>query len=425
MKAQTEAAWTELTAIVGLDRLRPALPEDAVDGVAAQMVVEPDSAEELAQVLRAANAAGLCVVPRGGGTKLSWGNLPRRVDLILSTKRLNQVLEHAWADMTATVEAGCTVEKFQRTLAEHRQRLALDPLWPEKATIGGILAANDSGALRVRFGALRDLIIGITLTLPDGTLAKSGGKVVKNVAGYDLPKLATGSLGTLGVITQAVFRLYPLPREERTVSFTAGSVDLLTKLMLAIQDSRLAFTGLQLRAQSSSAPQLDVRFEGTAAGIEAQVNYLFQLAKDVRPAESPSGTWTARQALWNGSQQTQSSAMIVKFSVMPAQLSGFRSLVSSLVEPLRLAWRIVAQAVGIGLLRMDGEKEPLLRALASVRTEMDKLGGSAIVLHCPPGTKPGLDVWGSAGDALPLMRRVKEQLDPAGTLNPGRFVGGI
>src|SRR3989449_10860772 len=147
--------------------------------------------------------------------------------------------------------------------------LALDALWPERATIGGMLAANDSGALRVRFGALRDLIIGITLALPDGTLAKSGGKVVKNVAGYDLPKLATGSLGTLGVITEAVFRLYPLPRDVCSMSLTAASTDTLCQIVLAVQDSRLAFTGLQLRAESEGPPQLDVRFEGTTAGIQA------------------------------------------------------------------------------------------------------------------------------------------------------------
>ncbi len=223
IKVRADAPRAELASIVGADHLRTATAPDAVDGVPAQIVVEPGSADELARVLRCANAAGLSVVPRGGGTKLGWGNPPQGADLVLSTARLDQVLEHAWADMTATVEAGSTVGRFQQTLGEHRQRLALDPLWPERATIGGILATNDSGSFRVRFGALRDLIIGITLALPDGTLAKSGGKVVKNVAGYDLPKLATGSLGTLGVITQAIFRLYPLPHEVRSVNFTASS----------------------------------------------------------------------------------------------------------------------------------------------------------------------------------------------------------
>ncbi len=428
MKAQMAAPWAELAAIVGSDHLRAATPADAVDGVPAQMVIQPASADELARALRVANAAGLSVIPRGGGTKLGWGNPPRRADLILSTARLDRVLEHAWGDMTATVQAGCTVEHFQRALAEHRQRLALDALWPKRATIGGMLAANDSGALRVRFGALRDLIIGITLALPDGTLAKSGGKVVKNVAGYDLPKLATGSLGTLGVITEAVFRLYPLPRDVCSMSLTAASTDTLCQIVLAVQDSRLAFTGLQLRAESEGPPQLDVRFEGTTAGIQAQVNQLLQLAKHATQVDIPPNApdiWKAREALWTGTEP----ALIGKFSVLPSQLSSFCGLVARVAQPLGLTWRLVGQGFGVGFLRLEAQREQneaaLVSAVGSLASELGQLGGTLVVLHCPPAMKVGLDVWGSSGDAQPLMLRVKEQLDPAGTLNPGRFIGGI
>ena len=422
------APWAELAAIVGSDHLRAATPADAVDGVPAQMVIQPASADELARALRVANAAGLSVIPRGGGTKLGWGNPPRRADLILSTARLDRVLEHAWGDMTATVQAGCTVEHFQRTLAEHRQRLALDALWPKRATIGGMLAANDSGALRVRFGALRDLIIGITLALPDGTLAKSGGKVVKNVAGYDLPKLATGSLGTLGVITEAVFRLYPLPRDVCSMSLTAASTDTLCQIVLAVQDSRLAFTGLQLRAESEGPPQLDVRFEGTTAGIQAQVNQLLQLAKYATQVDIPPNApdiWKAREALWTGTEPV----LIGKFSVLPSQLSSFCGLLARAAQPLGLTWKLVGQGFGVGFLRLEAQREQneaaLVSAVGSLASELGQLGGTLAVLHCPPAMKVGLDVWGSSGDAQPLMLRVKEQLDPAGTLNPGRFIGGI
>lgn len=420
-RAETEAPWAELASIVGAEHFRPAGPADAVDGVAAQKVIAPGSAEELARILRCANTAGLAVVPRGGGTKLGWGNPPHRADLILSTTRLNHVLEHAWADMTATVEAGCTVEQFQKTLGEHGQRLALDPLWPARASIGGILATNDSGSFRVRFGALRDLIIGINLALPDGTLARSGGKVVKNVAGYDLQKLATGALGTLGVITEAVFRLYPLPREARTVSFAADSAETLNKLVLAVQDSRLAFTGLQLRAQSGAAPQLDVRFEGIAAGNEAQLQQLRTLAAGTTQVETPANVWSARQALWN----EPAPAAVGKFSVLPAHLSAVCDQVGGVAAPHGFEWKLVAQAVGLGLVRLDGPAEKIGPALTRLRSELEKLRGSLVVLHCPPGVKAQLDVWGSAGDALPVMRRIKQELDPAGILNPGRFVGGI
>src|SRR5438270_6885176 len=181
--AGLETELADLRDIVGAEHLHSSVPKDAIDGVFPPTIIEPGTSEEVAPVLKVATEAGLHVIPRGGATKIDWGNPPRGADLIISTRRLNRIIEHAWADMTASVEAGCAVGQFQQTLAEHGQRLALDPLWPDRATIGGILATNDSGPLRIRYGSLRDLVIGVTLALPDGTLAKSGGKVVKNVAG--------------------------------------------------------------------------------------------------------------------------------------------------------------------------------------------------------------------------------------------------
>src|SRR4029077_18699944 len=236
---------------------------DFVCGVRSQFVAEPENEEQLAALLSCANEAGVGVVPRGRGSKLDWGNPPKRADVILSTARLNRVLEHAWADLTVTAQSGCTVQALQNALVQHGQRLACDCLWPERATIGGLLSTNDSGALRLRFGALRDLIIGVTLALPDGTLASSGGKVVKNVAGYDLPKLVTGALGTLGVITRAVFRVHPLPRNTKSLSMSAGTLEKMQQLILAVQDSKLAHTALQARIVQDAEPVVDVLFEGT------------------------------------------------------------------------------------------------------------------------------------------------------------------
>src|SRR5215467_6169505 len=256
--------------ILGAEHVRPGAPADSVSGVQPQLILEPASESQLAAVLHLANGSKLAVIPRGGGTKLGWGNPSSRGDIILSTAGLNKIIEHAWADLTVTVEAGCTIQTLQETLAPHGQRLALDPLWPERATVGGSLATNDSGALRLRFGALRDLVIGVTIALPDGTLASSGGKVVKNVAGYDLPKLVIGAVGTLGVITRAVFRLHPIPRNSRTVSIPAQSEEEAQRLVLAIQDSRLAHAALQVRVSAWTTPELEVLFEGTEAGIAAQ-----------------------------------------------------------------------------------------------------------------------------------------------------------
>src|SRR5207248_9853364 len=281
-------------------------------------VVEPGSVDEVATLLRDASRDGLAVIPRGGGTKLDWGRPPRRADLVLSTVRLDRVLEHAWGDMTATVEAGCTVARLQHALAEHGQRLACDPLWPERATIGGILAANDNGPLRARFGALRDLIIGVTLVLPEGTVAKSGGREVKTVAGYDLPKLATGSYGTLALITQAVSRLHPLPHATSTLTFAAPALEPLCELALAIQGSQLAFVSLQFRAGRSAEPELDVGFEGTQAGLDSQQDELLRLAASLARVDPPPAVWRAREAPWQGTE----AAGGVPFSVLPAELRG-------------------------------------------------------------------------------------------------------
>src|ERR1700719_2777052 len=234
-------------ALVGNEYVRAATAADAVAGAQPKLVIEPGVEREFAEILRLSNEAGLAVIPRGGGTKLGWGNSPARADVILSTARMTEIIEHAWADLTVTVEAGCTIQRLQETLGQHGQRLALDPLWPEKATVGGVLSTNDSGALRLRFGALRDLIIGVTIALPDGTLASSGGKVVKNVAGYDLPKLVTGAYGTLAVITRAFFRLHPLPRNAKTLSISGCTLEEMQRLVLAVQNSKLAHTALQAR----------------------------------------------------------------------------------------------------------------------------------------------------------------------------------
>src|ERR1700756_5141727 len=261
---------SDVREIVTAKYARPAGASDAVCGMQPSLVVEPGSEQELAKVLKVANAAGLAVIPRGGGTKLEWGNPPARADVILSTARLNRVLEHAWADLTVSAEAGCTIGKLQETLAKHGQRLALDALWPEHATVGGGLSTNDSGTLRLRFGSLRDLVIGVTVALADGTVASSGGKVVKNVAGYDLPKLVTGAFGTLGVITRAIFRLHPLPQNRRTISCVTADVAEAQQLVLSIQNSKLAHSALQICCGTEMQPRADVLFEGTEEGLSAQ-----------------------------------------------------------------------------------------------------------------------------------------------------------
>src|SRR5260221_8225070 len=185
----TASAWDELRTIGSEAQWRDAGPEDTVAGIQPRMVFEPQNEAELAAALRCADSAGLALTPRGSGSKDAWGNPPTRADLILSTARLNRIIEHAWADLTVSVEAGCTFATLQNALAQHGQRIAVDPLWPEHATVGGILSTNDSGTLRIRYGGLRDLIICVTLSLPGGTRAPSGGQVGQNPARDGPPQL--------------------------------------------------------------------------------------------------------------------------------------------------------------------------------------------------------------------------------------------
>jgi glycolate oxidase FAD binding subunit len=180
----------------------------------------PADAQQASEILRFANENGLAVNVEGSGSKLGWIN-PGRTDLRVLTHRMSTMREHPWQDMTCTVEAGCAWQAMQTALAEHGQHVALDPLWPARATVGGVVAANDSGALRLRYGGLRDLVIGMTLVLADGTIARSGGKVVKNVAGYDLPKLLCGSFGTLALITEVTFRLHSIARQTAWAAWPA------------------------------------------------------------------------------------------------------------------------------------------------------------------------------------------------------------
>jgi glycolate oxidase FAD binding subunit len=409
-------------ALVGNEYVRAATAADAVAGAQPKLVIEPGTERELAEILRLSNEAGLAVIPRGGGTKLGWGNSPARADVILSTARITEIIEHAWADLTVTVEAGCTVQRLQETLGQHGQRLALDALWPEKATVGGVLCTNDSGALRLRFGALRDLIIGVTIALPDGTLASSGGKVVKNVAGYDLPKLVTGALGTLGVVTRAVFRLHPLPLNSHSFSISTVNAEETQKLVLAVQDSKLAHTFLQSHFSDEKPPASNILFEGTEAGLAAQETQLRNLAAPESVSEASNSSWTAREELWAFSDPA--SAAIAKISILPTNMARTMKLVAHSANAQQVRWKALLYATGLGWLRLEGKPGALQKALQVLRDELQGQDGWLVALH-RPSKMPAFDAWGTAGDALPLMKAVKQQLDPKNTLNPGRFVGGI
>jgi glycolate oxidase FAD binding subunit len=424
-KPTSEQALDALRSILVEGTLRRGHAADEVLGVVPELCAEPADEAELSQALDYARQAGMLVAGRGGGTKLDWGTAPRAIDLAISTARFNRILEYAPDDMTVTVEAGVTIAQLQSTLSVHGQRLALDPLWPERATAGGVVATNDSGALRLRYGGIRDLILGITVVLPDGTIATSGGKVVKNVAGYDLPKLMSGALGTLGIISRAVFRLHPLPQSSQTLSFAFPDCESANRFLLAIADSMVVPTGLQMRTCAAGTVEADVRIDGIAAGIAAQTETVCKLAGKVYPIEPEGDPWQAREKIWSVAESAGILACIVKLSVLPAQLSSTAAFVRGALGE-RAAWRLLMQSTGLAWLRVDAAESPAVADfISSLRSFLAPTGGTAVLLKAPAALRQKVDVWGDAGSALALMKRVKEQFDPRGVLNRGRFVGGI
>jgi glycolate oxidase FAD binding subunit len=418
-KATLEQTADSLREIVAKGELRQGKPSDEVCGIVPELYVEPANETELSHVLEYANQTRLQVAPRGGGTKLDWGNAPQSVDLMVSTTTLSRILEHAPGDMTVAVEAGVTIAQLQNALAQHGQKLALDPMWPDRATVGGVIAANDSGSLRLRYGSVRDLIIGITVALGDGTIAKSGGKVVKNVAGYDLPKLMSGAFGTLGVITRAVFRLHPIPKESQTVTFPFPSYESANSFILSIADSILVPTGLQMRTGSAGRIEVDVRMDGIAAGIAAGFETVCKLAGNISHTETGDDPWRAREELWGSS-----SATIFKLSTLPSRLSSTASFVRKALGE-NSNWTLLMYSTGLAWLRIDdAEAEEMAKFLSSIRALLAPTDGTAVLLKASAALRQKVDIWGDCS-SLPLMKRVKEQFDPRRILNRGRFVGGI
>jgi glycolate dehydrogenase FAD-binding subunit len=422
--APCEDAISALRAVVGDAHARAAEAADAIDGVFPRVVVEPGSVEEVSAVLRGARALGLAVVPRGSGTKLHWGAPPRRADLVLATSRLDRVLEHAAGDLVVTAQAGVRLATLQEVLAGAGQRLALDPPEPG-ATLGGIVAAGASGPCRHRFGTARDLLIGIRVVLADGTVAKAGGKVVKNVAGYDLGKLFTGSLGTLGVVVETTFRLHPRPADRLLVRQGLETPEAAGAAVQALLHSSLVPSAVELLwpAEAGSGT-LAVLFEGSPRSAISQ-------AEAAASRLGGRGTILADEALeleWEKTTAHPFAAadLGLKASAPPSDLPRVLRAVMTAAGKRSLGARMSGRA-GTGVLHVgvtSGDAEAHASLLAELRQVLLPFGASVVVVQASPELKRRVDVWGPVG-ALPLMRRVKAQFDPDGRLAPGRFVGGI
>ena len=410
----------DLQNVVGEGNVHEAGEGDAVDGVEPSYVVEPGSVEEMSELMKLARQEGLAVAPRGSGTKINQGNPPRELDLIVSTQRMNEVIEHVPGDQIVRVQAGVKLADVQEQLAGENQMISIDP--PEAdATIGGVVAANSSGPRRYSYGTIRDLIIGIQVVLADGTVAKAGGKVVKNVAGYDLSKLFTGSMGTLGLIAQANFRLHPIREASRTVvAEIEGGPQQVYEATHSVADTQVEPTSIELR-HTEDETLLAVFVESIEGGIQAKVDTVSHVLK---------GYGEVRDSV-EGSQLGEvvpEGETTIKISAPPAELAGVLESVLGAAERRGLDGPRINGHAGTGVTfagLSGGDTGAQAEVIEELREIWTRRGGAVVLLDSPKELKERVGAWGPPRDDLGLMRRVKDKFDGHGNLNPGRFVGGI
>ncbi len=423
LDAPSNAAALE-AALSAAGTVAPGSDAFAVDGLKARYVVTPADVGGFADSLAAANNADASVVPRGGGRQMALGNVPRRYDVALRTAALNSVLEYEPADMTATVEAGISMGDLASALAEHGQFLPFDA--PSDASLGGVLAAAVSGPSRHAYGLPRDWLLGCRIALADGTLVRAGGRVVKNVAGYDLPRLIVGSLGTLGVIVEATVKVTPLPAVEETLLALQASASAAIDAASEAGSRGLALTAVAVldggaasrcgAAVDESGWRAAYRVAGGVAAVARTKDELGTLAggEDAAVLASQQAT-----AFWSSMLEPLGDIELT-ITVPPAALRG---LVDLLPEGRA---GVVAYPTG-GKLRVgldSADAEETASSVRALREAALRAGGSLVVNAAPPGVKQAVAVWGDIA-ALAIMRRMKQEFDPRSTLNPGRFVGGI
>jgi len=391
-------------------------------------VASPSSTSEAASLMRAAASAGLAVVPRGAGTGLAWGAPPTRCDLVVDLRSMDQVIEHAAGDLVARVQAGATIGQLAAVLASAGQQLAVDA--PEDATVGGVVATGTAGPRRFRYGAPRDLLIGVTVVRADGVIAHSGGKVVKNVAGYDLGKLFAGSQGTLGLITEATFRLHPQPPAVAWVTGEFGPLDRTGAVaaVAAAAGSALVPSAVELDWPGGAQRPLrvGVLVEGTSSGVAERAKQFSELlaaaggaaaVTDVPPTrwgQLPTSSVVIRVSFWVSSLGAVIEALAAAGA--DAGVAGFRPAVSG--------------PAGAGALYAcldpGTSEDDAARFVTVLRERIESaLGtrGNVMVLAAPPPVLQAVSATGTI-PGVALMRAVKDQFDPGHRMFPGRLMEG-
>lgn len=408
----------------------------SLSGMRAAEIFSPRDAAELAECLAQCNADKRAVVPWGGGTLQHLGNAPTRYDAVICTTGLNQVVGYAPDDLTATFGAGMTLAEIGRVLEENGQFLPIDVPHPERATIGGVLASGMNGGLRLRYGPARDFMLGNRFATVDGQIIKAGSKVVKNVAGYELHKVQVGALGTLGILTEATFKLFPKMPEQMSVWATfdnlenaCAAVPLIWNLATPPLAIELMDRGTASMVDPNGAGEwcIAARFGGTKATMAAARDLCMQAAKEkqARGAEviaDGARFWEALADMPATMRENEPGALLVRASVPPKELqAALRILIDSAPTPLIFAHAAVTSIYA----RYDGDETQAAGLVTGLRERLRDVHGHLVVESVPGDLEKKIEAWDEVGDTFRLMRALKHKFDPNNILNPGRFVGGI
>ena len=427
MKISTEQLAERLSTTLGAEAITADISQRAeytIDGVTPALICTPATADQMAAAVKICCESSAAIAPCGGRTAMSLGNPLRTYDVAIKTTRLNRLIEHDHANLTATVQSGMTLNALQAALAPQKQFVPVDPPLPERTTLGGIIAANLNGPRRSSYGSVRDLVIGMKIVLASGEIIKAGGKVVKNVAGYDMCKLFTGSLGTLGIITEATLRVAPVPAHSNTVTAT-GTWAQVVECTRQLIRTKLLPTAVYLLNNATASWRLTVRFDGFAESVTRQTDDLIEAAQ---------GQGLTQEVI-DGEKQQQHWQVIADLPVSQERLvlrltaprGALMQMISTIVDWTNneSAAAICADvAMGTLWLVLPSNYEsfglfPRLLTLAQQHR------GHVVMFAAPTQLKKSIDVWGPTAPAHVLMRKIKQEFDPMGVLNPGRYVGGL
>ncbi|WP_409290271.1 FAD-binding oxidoreductase [Peribacillus sp. SCS-37] len=412
-------------------------------GNGGHIAVYPETEDEIVNILKYANDNGKKITVAGGGTKRGFGGLTESADILLSLSNYTGIVEHTAGDMTLTVKAGTTYKVIQDYLALHNQRISLDPVWPEYSTIGGIVASNESGPKRMGYGSSRDVVIGLRLVYPDGSKIRAGGKVVKNVAGYDMNKLFIGSMGTLGILSEVTLKLRPLPKYESLVllAFPIESLDEIRSFAIKLLDSVMEPISLELlnpalsqRLTGQNVYTLAIAFED----VESSVYYQEEYVKSFLPINSSVEVLRHEEAtaFWdrfyriapNGAASSEGDQLQAALKIGVVNLDVLKVIQESRILHESNTLTVEAHGGlghGICQINLQGREEDLLQAIKQIRKFAESLGGYAILKHLSFSLRQKLDVWGEKPPHFFLLEGIKTKIDPNRVLNNKRFVGGI